>query len=303
MGSDAEVHARFEAHVGPVRDALMGLLDTAEKLRQSWGSMPDANSRAMAELALEHQFKSPPPWGDDPVQSAHNLGQLLLYGASDCARGVVRLLSSDETPVFAHVVLARGGLEHAGRAWTLVDPSISVRLRVARVMNERLFGLSAQLRLPVDEADKQRARERRAALLAAGEQLGYRKVRPDRQTPVTLETQRMSQTALVRAILQTSEDATLGATVYGYYSAVAHGTTFGLTQSVEMNVPGAPATPGVTWGGILTSSRAVVTVLVSLILGLGPAYKARNDFFGWPSQEWNQAYAHALRSARQGLPE
>jgi hypothetical protein len=114
MASNADVDAQFEAHIGPVRDALTRLLDASDELQRSLGSMPDANSRAMAELASEHQFKEAPPWGDDPVHSAHNLAQLLLHGASDCARGAVRLLSSDETPVFAHVVLARGALEHAG---------------------------------------------------------------------------------------------------------------------------------------------------------------------------------------------
>ena len=46
-----DVDDDFERHVGPVRDALAELLEASEDLRLKWGSMPNAESRAMAELA------------------------------------------------------------------------------------------------------------------------------------------------------------------------------------------------------------------------------------------------------------
>src|SRR5919106_3884162 len=118
-----------------------------------------------------------PAWDDEPVAAAHNLAQLLLFGASDCARALVRLFTPETTPVYAHTVLARASLELASRAWWLLEPTIGVRLRVARGINERLFSLSEQARLPIEDADRERARERRAGLLDEAERLGFRKNR------------------------------------------------------------------------------------------------------------------------------
>lgn len=302
MLSDAETNARFEAHVGPVRDALARLLTVSEELRDSRGSMPDADSRAMAELAEEEHYRSSKPWGDKPVESAHAQAHWLLYAASDCASGVVRLLSTNQTPVYAHMVLARGALEQAGRAWTLVDPAISVRLRIARAMNERIFGLAEAGQLPIPEAEKRRMRERRAALLDLADQLDFHKVRPNRRTPATLEEERMGQTALVRALFDHGDDPRLGRLLYGYYSAVAHGTSFGLSQSIKAVAPDMPEVPGLTRGVIFTSSAGVVSVLTSMILGVGAAFRVRNEYLGWKSDEWNAAYLGGLRASRRAYP-
>jgi len=299
-GSD--VDAAFEAHVGPVRDALLRLLDASDELQGTWGSMAAADSQAMAELAAEDQFQGETPWGTDPVLQAHNFAQLLLFGANDCARALARLLSSETTPVYAHTVLARASLEHAGRAWWLLDTAIGVRLRIARGVNERIFGLAQQDRLPITKADKRRARERRTALYAEGERLGFRKVRPNRNVLATLEEPRPGQTAIIRELLRTGEDAELGVVLYGLFSAVAHGTTFGLTHSVTLDAPGMPTVPGVTWGAVYTGSWDVVSVLAAVILGIGKAYHARNKFFNWSSVAWNGVYVEAIRATKQALP-
>jgi hypothetical protein len=302
MLSDAQTNARFEAHIAPVRDALTRLLTVSDELRDTRGWLPDANSQAMAELAEEARYAGDKPWSDKPVESAHTLAQWLLYAASDCASGAVRLLSFDETPVYAHMVLARGALEQAGRAWTLIDLAIPVHLRVARAVNERLYGLAEAGRLPITEDQAQRGRERRTALLDIGDQLGFRKVRPHRKTPATLEEERMRQTAVVRALFQHGDDPRLGRLLYGYYSAVAHGTAFALSQSIKAGVPDMPEVPGLTRGMIFTSSGAVASVLTSMILGVGAAFRARNEYLGWKSDEWDSAYLDGLRAAKRAIP-
>jgi hypothetical protein len=302
MLSDAETNARFEAHVGPVRDALARLLTVSDDLRESRGSMADADSQAMDELAEEAKYAGDKPWGDEPVESAHAQGQWLLYAAMDCASGAVRLLSTDDTPVYAHMVLARGALEQAGRAWTLLDPAISVRLRVARAMNERIFGLSEAGRLPIPDDEKRRARERRSALYDIGHQLGFQKVRKDKRTPATLEEERMGQTELVRALFKHGADPKLGRLLYGYFSAVAHGTSFGLSQSIKAVASDVPQVPGMKRGAIFTSSTGVVSVLTSMILGVGAAYRVRNEYLGWQSDEWNAAYLEGLRASKRAYP-
>lgn len=130
--SKATVSDLFEAHVGPVRQGLVRLLDTADELGRKWRGLPDAGSRGMSEIASQRQYAAPSPWGDDPVEQAYWAGELLLLACADTARSACRLLEGDPTPVYAHVALARSALEHAGRAWWLLDPEITVRQRIAR---------------------------------------------------------------------------------------------------------------------------------------------------------------------------
>jgi len=296
------VDEAFEAHVAPTRGALTALLDASDQLRDEWGSMPSADSPAMAELAAEAPFKGSSPWGEDPVGAAHNSGQLLLFGTGDCARALVRLLSHETTPVYAHLVLARASLELASRAWWLFEPAIGVRLRVARGMNERIFGLSQQSRLPLTEEDGARACERRDALFAEAERLGFQTVPAPPKAPRYLEEMRPGQTELIKNILSVGDDASLGAFVYGLFSAVAHGTTFGLTSSVTADAPNLPRTPGLTWGAVHTSSLGVVSAVTAVILGTAEAYRRRNKLFGWASQSWNETCLRAIQAAKRSFP-
>jgi hypothetical protein len=291
----------FEAHIGPVRDALAALLQAGDELRDKWGWLPAPESPAMAELADAAQLEANSPWGD-PVQDAHNLGQLLLFAMGDCVDALVAVLSREvRTPVYAHAVLARAALEHAGRASWLFEPAIGFRLRVARGMNDRIFGLSQQARLPLSEQDLARGSKRLEELLAEAARLGFQTVL-DRRTGVRyLEERRPSQTQLVTNLLSGDGDASLGAFIYGFFSAVAHGTTFGLTQSVRAasNPAGAP---GVQWGAVYTDSLSVVHVLAAVILGTREALGRRNALFGWKSPSWNASAADALRAVTRSLP-
>jgi hypothetical protein len=278
----------------------LALLDASMDLGDRWGSLPDAGSSAMAELAAEPEYEGAEPWGDEPVRQAHNMASLLLVGADDSARSACTLLSQERTPVYAHMVLARSTLELAGRAWLLVDNGIGIRLRIARGFNDRLYGLGQQDFLPLEGADKRRALERRTAVFAEGERLGFRKVR-DRRNGPSLEEKRPTATQLVRRLLADGKDPQLGGAVYALFSAVAHGTTFGMSKSITLDAPETPTTPGVTWGAVYTSSRDVCSVLTAMILGIGTAFRARNVLFGWHADEWDHAYVDIIRRAKESL--
>lgn len=291
----------FETHVGPPRVALTALLDSGEELRQRWGSLPDANSRAMAEIASEGQYVGASPWGDEPVQQAHHLGHLLLLSSDDSVRAACKLLSEGEAPVFAHVVLARSALEHAGRAWWLLDPDLTIRQRVIRGFNERLYSLVQQTRLAIERDARRKARDRIRGIFEEGERIGFRRLPAERGQPASLEERRPSPTRLMGRLLEIGGDEDLGKLVYSYFSAVTHGTAFGLTQSVDRDMATAPPELGLQQGALFTSSQAVCTVLTGLILGSGRALKARNDLFAWESAKWNTTMVSAFRAARASL--
>lgn len=295
-----EVSRRFEAHMAPLRDALEGLIDLAEAISERWGHMPSAESAAMAELAGEAEFDGPEPWGDQAVQATYNLAGLQLVGANDCARSAITLLRAERTPIYGHVVLTRSCLELAGRAWLLLEPAIGIRIRVARGMNERLFGLREQRRMPLDGDRLARSRERENALLEVGAGLGMETVRA--RGGDFLAEERPGQTEVLRRVFDLPEDRGLGEAVYGMFSAVAHGTSFGLSHSVSLDSPEIPDRPGVTMGAVFTSSGQVVAVLCALALGWGQATDRRIKLFGWLTPEWAGAWLDLIRIAQRSMP-
>jgi hypothetical protein len=257
----------------------------------------------MAELAVEDGFKGPSPWGADPVAAAHNAAQLLFFGVGDCARALVRQLSvPDITPVYAHVILARATLELASRGWYLLDPDIGVRRRVARGMNDRLFGLKQQLRLPLPDGAKDKATARRTAILAEAQRLEFEMLPGPPKEPQFIDELRPGQTELIESIMSVEGDDSLGTFAYGLFSAVAHGTTFGMSSSVTTDAPDLPKTPGITWGAVYTGSFDVVIALSVVIAGLVEGYRRRNKLFGWKSETWNSVVLTAIDAVKKSLP-
>lgn len=295
-----EVSRRFEAHVSPLRDALEEVIDVAEDISEHWGHMPSADSPAMAELAGEVEFDGPEPWGAQTVQATYNLAGLLITSANDCARSVITLLRAHRTPIYSHVVLTRSCLEQAGRALVLLEPAVGTRIRVARGMNERLFGLREQRRMPLAEDQLARSRERERSLLDTGASLDMEIVRT-RGGELLCE-DRPGQTEVLRGVFELPDDRGLGEAVYGMFSAVAHGTSFGLSDSVSVDAPEIPTRPGVTMGAVFTSSGQVVSVLCALALGWGQAIDRRIKLFGWLTPDWSGAWLDLIRVAQRSMP-
>ena len=206
-----------------------------------------------------------------------------------------------------------GGAEAPGGGnWaTIVPGSPPVRVSTFPIASSALKtcwtapvsdGLSQQSRLPLTEEDGARACERRDALFAEAERLDFQTVPAPPKAPRYLEEMRPGQTELIKNILSVGDDASLGAFVYGLFSAVAHGTTFGLTSSVTADAPNLPRTPGLTWGAVYTSSLSVVSAVTAVILGTAEAYRRRNKLFGWASQSWNETCLRAIQAAKRSFP-
>jgi hypothetical protein len=168
-------------------------------------------------------------------------------------------------------------------------------------MNERIFGPYEQRRLPLTEEHDARASERLNGLFAEAARLEFQLVSDSSRARRYLEERRPGQTRFLKNLLSTDGDS-LGAWVYGAFSAVAHGTTFGLMSSVEAAAPNVPRPPGMTWGAVGTSSRDVVSALTAVIVGTMGAHGRRNEFFGWASQSWNETVVHAIQAVKGSFP-
>jgi hypothetical protein len=294
----------FEAVVTPSRSTLDHLIDTSRSLADERGRLPDADSRGMRERAAGLRFAADQPWGSDPASWPQELANVILFGGEDQAKTMIHALQHRTTPVYGHIVLARSAIEHAAKAYWLLDPRASVKLRIARGMNERLHTLAETIRLPLPADEHRKARQRRAEIWERAKPLGFQKVsangKPYRERkgkpdgPWTLDEPRPPQTVLVKKLFGTKGDRELGAILYSYFSAVAHGNIFGLSQSLSRELPHDAGALSESEAAVYTSSDAVVTVLSGVALGLANAYERRNEFFGWNSDAFSDAYAEAL---------
>jgi hypothetical protein len=77
------------------------------------------------------------PWGDIPPHTALSLAKMKLTVAADHIGSLHKLLQPP-LPLFGLMVMARASLEASAKAYWLLDPSISVRDRVARELGDRL---------------------------------------------------------------------------------------------------------------------------------------------------------------------
>jgi hypothetical protein len=276
----------FYEAIAPVRDSLQRLIDSVSPE----SGVPSAESRAMEEISLQSQFEG--EWGAEPVEHAHFIGTWKRTLAVDCAKAMIRDLREDPAPVFAFKVLSRAVLENAASAAWLLDPRIAVRLRIARGRNERIYSAKQLLRLnwlPVEK--RQHSEEIVETIRVVGKRLGF-----SVSANGWLEEDRPSFTGLLRWML--GDD--LGSTIANYYSAVAHGTQYGLASAViDFDVPTGPI--GTRRVAIGLSSSDVNFAVAVAGMALIKAFESERELMGrdWP--EWESSRDAALSIYRSAF--
>jgi hypothetical protein len=282
-----EVHQRFLDATMPRLEALANLVKEARAAREHYGWLPDANSEAMRELAEESKFVG--SWGTEPIRSCYSAAGVLLAAAEDHARSITELLFLDRAPLFGHVVLARSALESASRVLWLSQLGIGARTRVARSYTDALDNLYQLSRLPGDPVPW--ATVRRNNILEEARRQNFRVITKKGKVPAIQE-ERPSQTKLLRSLLAGGGDEELGALIYNYYSAVAHGSMYGLLQRFERTDQRNAISPLVT-AALVVSSNDVNSVLSAFILGYARAVKEHFTLMGWDRDSWRQTYSDA----------
>lgn len=107
-----------------------------------------------------------------------------------------------------------------------------------------------------------------------------------------IEEERPSQTKLLRSLLAGGGDDDLGALIYNYYSAVAHGSMYGLLQQFERTDQRNALSPLVT-ASLSVSSDDINSVLSAVLLGYARAVKEHFSLMGWDRESWLNAYSQA----------
>jgi hypothetical protein len=200
-----------------------------EHLRRVLTVLPAGVRPAPGSLA-EHQVKSSEvgsegPWGEEPTWTYLSLVGLTLGVAADHLVGLVQLL---KPPLLRHAPTAvgRASIECSAKAYWFLDPTLSLRQRVARGLDEQVRSAEeARGTIPFfgeehginfDQTDEQLAEVRRVLDL------------PPRAAHVTT-------TALVGQVLEqhtSSNDGGRG--LYKYFSALAHGTLYAMLERLQV---------------------------------------------------------------------
>jgi hypothetical protein len=282
-------HDTWVEAVRPIAQVVSDLAMESRRIREDANFTPAASSEAMRELSAQAEFAG--EWEWEPVDSVDTSILLLTIAAEDHMESFSNLVLGPRTPVYSFTVLGRAALECQALAAWLSEPGIGTRRRVARGLNERLYGAAQQQRLPEQVRPSDTVRPR---LMEADQVLT--KLKPMKGRPPEFEERRLTQTELVRRLLGDNE---LGHSAYSYFSAVAHGVSWGLTHSVRTPEQEVRATPGGPMiGALVIESRSVAMVAALMILGHAEAFGRVLERTGWNRHDWPEVCLRALKFAK-----
>jgi hypothetical protein len=249
---------------------------------------PASDSLAASEIASDDTFSG--EWGEDPVFQTWSLVGALLAASEDYLRGLELLLAPDAETAFSPFPVARASLDTAARAYWLSDPSIDERARISRGMNERLYGLEEQAKLPIEEAKKRSEKQTEKILkgaTAAGISIG---VNSRGATRLAGEDRPLMTRAVTDLLTDQNDD--FGETLARYFSAVSHGTSFGLWHRFEVDREQKMGSR--TRAQLVIRPDDAVMLASGALLGYLKARQRQLDATGRSDSTWRSWHSHVL---------
>lgn len=285
----------FDEAVEPLRAALQAVLDAWDGVRERRGQMPHVDSIAMRELSVEAEYAG--GWGRRPIEATHNWAGMLLAGAENQFRTLIRIVVG-EPSLFGPQTLARSGIEMAGRSKWFSDPAIGVRRRLARYETERLYN-AYEMRRFGDGHDKKSAHISKE-ITAAAEEMGFELLSGRKFRHTCIEEPRPGGNRIFREVLDEGDLADgVGHTLFSYLSAVDHGTIYGLLESIEAVDPTPAGLRESAWLRMTASNTNQLLAAATLVFirAAGPFA----ELFGWRDDAWSSEAHAAARACRRFL--
>lgn len=241
---------------------------------------PTPGSEGDAELHNTEQGAAG-PWGDIPVRTAYAFANAGITAVLDQLTAL-EVLTRPLTPALATTVVARSAVEIGSGVWWLMEPGLGARRRVARCGAEEMesalrahqaatkLGGGSDLQEYLDQKTRVSARLTGLGLSIAGG--GF--------TPSVDGEKRPDATTLTTDCL--SQLLSSASVIYNVYSAVTHGTLYGLMQHFEVD----PGDPGkLTWTSSLPVMEASVqAALVVCLLSVDRII----EVMGWDAAAWDE---------------
>jgi hypothetical protein len=259
-------------------DIIEGSVRCAKGIRLTrYDQGPAPGSVGAADLADQRSYAV--GWVQPPVEVAVSLAALYLETAEDHLLGLTRVARPPQL-VAAPFTMARGMLEAAARAWLLLDPTVTVEERIARGVNERLYGLREKGK---EEAElKEHTQTQCEALLTGALRVGI----PLTKNGDWVIKGRADNTNLVDQLVNSVQAIEEGS-LYRFYTSIAHsvlgGLAFLMTQDEEH--PGA--------GKLDLSSSRLFNVIAACVLTHEATFDRALDYLGWGDTPWPSWKIHA----------
>lgn len=198
-----------------------------------WAGRPGS----MAERERSHQGPRPTEfcWRPRSLQTTYAVVHLHLLADVEHARSIARLLTMPPPgpePLGAPL-LARSAVEIASRAWWLADPRISTQQRVARYLADELFSAYEAETLAADWGLANGVMGLAPTVGKIKDQCRQLGLPADsnKRRPTVAGERRPTSTDLVGRFLADTLYPEPSRAVYRLYSAMGHGTHYGLLQT------------------------------------------------------------------------
>ena len=268
---------------------------------------PEPGSEAAAEIANTEVRQAGDPWGEDPPRTAYAAANLLMTGVLDNLASIHTLIGI-EMPVIGPTVVARSAIEIASGTWWLMQPGIGARRRVCRELALSLesarrarqvaeefqaHALAVQVGQEITDALQQEARvlQRIMDLGIAPPSAGFSpKVENEKAESATDATAACSR--------KSCRKSGPGTSIYRTYSAVTHGTFYGLMNFMEPGV----AADGSTLLSWHLPSEVLDSTVQMAIAAFGQTYKRINKVMGWGKSSTTYGRSSSGRLHRVAAP-
>jgi hypothetical protein len=270
--------------IAPLRDAVRGLVEEAQRIKEDAGRLPDAGSPAMAEIAKQADYAG--LWSPDPLRLAQSISGLCIAAVEDYIQTLCSALEvcpgADyfRAPVYGHMPQVRAAVESSGRASWLLEPGIAYKTRAARAVADLLYSRWEQSR-------------------ATGRDNLYKELRAKVETEcrrrslqfkcqrglVTVGEDRPGNEAVVRHLFR-GKPRRLARTLYGYYSGGSHAVVWALLESVDLE-GGPPPALGTDTRYLFADARRLGMALAAVGEGYRIAVEDQWEHMGWGSADWD----------------
>lgn len=272
------------------RRVLDGAVEaTGETFMANGGWDPRPGSQGAAELEAQGPFLG--GWSRNPVKDAHGVAGLRLSAAAQLVHTLSRLLL-EPASVMGAAAVARVILENSARASWALDPSLDVRMRIARGRTEVIRNLYDALSYPLPrrQVGVELPEQEQSATVREETEAKLDAILDDTTNFLNLEIKRdrrgrflgVEENAPRPTDTITGEFDEMGAIAYRDLSGVAHGGLSGLIGRLDELA----SADGSTLMGPAADASGRLPHLAASLTAYASASERRIRLFGWDATKW-----------------
>ena len=297
---DDESHELYQAAIESVRVVVADLVVQHCERCDAHHLEPTPTSPAMADHAASTSLAK--YLRGEPIVEAIGLGNLQLVGAEDFIGAIDRLLVMREPVLYADRALGRSALEAAAGAAWLLEPDLSVTMRVSRSTSHRIDTLEQTARVVAGSSQEATHLARRDDLVRQSHKAGL-DIQRDRKGKRILGVgeHRPTSSAIMEYLWspQPGDPFDLGRFAQRFLSLFVHANPAGLLQaSMDELPPGIDAPPPSALPGsfqLALGSNSSHARLNLAIVGGGYLIAANRNlrYMGYLDEAWSKTINNA----------